>query len=202
MYVMDDAVDETPPADSESAAVPVPPCCVLLDGGAGVRLEIADRGTAAGIVSIRPDDVLLQTRSSVANEKCNEEVLEWLSRALALRRSTLSVRCRAGRAPDGTRAGVTTCDRWHAAGAHGQCFMPAHGETPWAGNVCICSAVVTVAAVGALAGCCMPAAHALHRRVAMCSQRCAGHAHTGGNALPASAHTLARTDRASPRRRW
>ena len=91
MYVMDDAVDETPPVEGELAVVPVPPCCVLLGGGAGVRLEIADRGTAAGIVSIRPDDVLLQTRSSVANEKCNEEILEWLARALALRRSTLSV---------------------------------------------------------------------------------------------------------------
>jgi hypothetical protein len=89
---MDDAVDEA--LDAIEAAVPIPPCCVLLEEGAGVKLDLIDRGAEVGIVSIRPDDVLLQTRSSVANEKCNSEVLDFLAKALAVRRSTLSVwRC-------------------------------------------------------------------------------------------------------------
>lgn len=96
MYIMDDAVDEEDGA-SAAAAVPVPPCCVLLQEGAGVKLDIIDRGTQVGIVSIRPDDVLLQTRSSAANEKCNLEVLDFLAKALAVRRSSLSVRLRFAR---------------------------------------------------------------------------------------------------------
>jgi hypothetical protein len=92
VYVMDDAVDEA--LDAIEAAVPIPPCCVLLEEGAGAKLDLIDRGAEVGIVSIRPDDVLLQTRSSVANEKCNSEVLDFLAKALAVRRSTLSVwRC-------------------------------------------------------------------------------------------------------------
>jgi hypothetical protein len=87
---MDDAVEEV---DNGSAAVaPVPPCIVLLEGGAGVRVVVDDRGAEVGLVSLRTDDVLVQTVSSVAQDKCNTELLDFLAKALAVRRSTLTVR--------------------------------------------------------------------------------------------------------------
>ena len=75
-----------------NAPAPAPPCVVLLSEGAGVKIDVTDRGESVGIIAIRPDDVLVQTVSSVANEKCNAELLEFFAKALAIRRSTLSVR--------------------------------------------------------------------------------------------------------------
>jgi hypothetical protein len=60
--------------------------------GSGVKFSVDDRGSKAGFIKIRADDVLVQTTSSVANQKCNLELLDFLAHALALRRSSLSVR--------------------------------------------------------------------------------------------------------------
>lgn len=75
-----------------AAPAPVPPCIVLLPGGAGVILDLTDRASATGLVKIRPDVVLAASSASVANPKCNDELLDFLARALAVRRSTLAVR--------------------------------------------------------------------------------------------------------------
>lgn len=60
--------------------------------GSGVKFAVDDRGSRAGFIKIRTDDVMVQTTSSVANPKCNAELLDFLSQSLALRRSNLSVR--------------------------------------------------------------------------------------------------------------
>eukprot|EP00892_Ulva_mutabilis_P009543 jgi/Ulvmu1/6961/UM033_0018.1 len=88
LFVMDDAVEE---GEEEKKLPPVPPCVVLLPDGAGVRFSVDDRGSEAGFIKIRTDDVLVQTISSVANDKCNEELLDFLAKAMLLRRSTLAV---------------------------------------------------------------------------------------------------------------
>lgn len=98
VYVMDDAVVEAPDATAADAPMPAPPCVVLLDTGAGVRVDIDDRAAEAAIIAIRADDVLVATAASVANEKCNAELLDFFARALAVRRSTLSVRLQSRRA--------------------------------------------------------------------------------------------------------
>ena len=106
VFVMDDAVEPAPAvivptgaaADDPDAAAaaaapaPAPPCVVLLDDGAGVHVDVVDRGDSTGIIAVRPQEVRVQAMASVANEKCNAELLEFLAKALALRRSTLSVR--------------------------------------------------------------------------------------------------------------
>lgn len=88
LYVMDDAVEE---GEEEARRPPVPPCVVLLAEGAGARFTIDDRGAQTGFIKVRADDVLAQTVSSVANETCNGELLDFLAKAMLLRRGTLSV---------------------------------------------------------------------------------------------------------------
>lgn len=85
---MDDAVEE---GEDDARMPPVPPCVVLLHDGAGVRFSVDDRGAAAGFVKVRTEDVLVQTVSSVANDKCNAELLDFLAKAMLLRRASLSV---------------------------------------------------------------------------------------------------------------
>lgn len=88
LFVMDDAVEE---GEEDSRTPPVPPCIVLLADGAGARFSIDDRGAQTGFIKVRPDDVLAQTVSSAANDSCNGELLDFLAKAMLLRRSTLSV---------------------------------------------------------------------------------------------------------------
>ena len=60
--------------------------------GAGVKFAVDDRGNKAGFIKVRTDDVMVQMTSSVANDKCNTELLDFLAQSLALRRSNLAVR--------------------------------------------------------------------------------------------------------------
>jgi hypothetical protein len=69
-------------------------CCFMVFylQGSGVKFTVDDRGNKAGFIKIRTEDVMVQMTSSVANEKCNAELLDFLAQSLALRRSNLAVR--------------------------------------------------------------------------------------------------------------
>jgi hypothetical protein len=64
---------------------------VLHTQGSGVKFTVDDRGSKAGFIKIRTEDVMVQMTSSVANERCNTELLDFLAHSLALRRSNLAV---------------------------------------------------------------------------------------------------------------
>lgn len=93
LFVFDDAVEcvDSGSGGAASAAAPVPPCVLALPGGAGLVIDAEDKGERPGIVKVRPDVVRVQLTTSLANDKCNVELLDFLSRALATRRSALSV---------------------------------------------------------------------------------------------------------------